>query len=74
VTTWISGSCCSAQFPHIVNIFHVVQVILACHNFGGACISYAMECFPKKIAKAVFITATMVKDGQRAFDAFAKRF
>jgi pimeloyl-ACP methyl ester carboxylesterase len=48
------------------------KVILACHNFGGACISYAMECFPKKIAKAVFITATMVKDGQRAFDAFAK--
>ena len=27
------------------------KVILACHNFGGACISYAMECFPNKIAK-----------------------
>ncbi|XP_057817497.1 putative methylesterase 11, chloroplastic [Cryptomeria japonica] len=48
------------------------KVILVAHSFGGACISYAMECFPIKIAKAVFVTATMVKDGQRAFDAFAQ--
>uniref|UniRef100_A0A0D6QSG5 AB hydrolase-1 domain-containing protein n=1 Tax=Araucaria cunninghamii TaxID=56994 RepID=A0A0D6QSG5_ARACU len=48
------------------------KVILVGHSFGGACISYAMECFPKKIAKAVFVAAAMVKDGQRAFDAFAQ--
>eukprot|EP01018_Ginkgo_biloba_P023809 Gb_17448 [translate_table: standard] len=48
------------------------KVILVGHSFGGACISYAMECFPKKIAKAVFLTAAMVVDGQRAFDAFGQ--
>lgn len=47
------------------------KVILVGHDFGGACISYAMETFPQKIAKAVFVSATMVTNGQRALDVFA---
>ncbi|RRT67507.1 hypothetical protein B296_00023303 [Ensete ventricosum] len=35
------------------------QVILVGHSCGGASISYAMECYPKKILKAVFLCATM---------------
>ncbi|RWW67630.1 hypothetical protein BHE74_00024905 [Ensete ventricosum] len=35
------------------------QVILVGHSCGGASISYAMECYPKKISKAVFLCATM---------------
>jgi hypothetical protein len=50
-----------------------LQVILVGHNIGGACISFAMECFPHRIAKAVFVTASMVCNGQRAFDVFAKQ-
>ena len=41
------------------------------HDIGGVCISYAMEMFPRKIAKSIFISATMITDGQRAFDAFS---
>ncbi|KAJ7523772.1 hypothetical protein O6H91_18G062300 [Diphasiastrum complanatum] len=48
-------------------------VILVGHDFGGACISYAMEHFPHKIAKAVFVAATMVVSGQSAFDVFASK-
>eukprot|EP01018_Ginkgo_biloba_P036116 Gb_38271 [translate_table: standard] len=48
------------------------KVILVGHDFGGACISYVMECFPSKIAKAVFISAAMVINEQRAFDIFAE--
>lgn len=47
------------------------KVILVGHSFGGACISYAMERYPKKIAKAIFIAGTMVKNEQRAYDVFA---
>ncbi|KAJ7128875.1 hypothetical protein O6H91_Y558600 [Diphasiastrum complanatum] len=54
------------------NIAENEKVILVGHNFGGACISYAMECFPQKIAKAVFVTATMVANGQRAYDVFSQ--
>lgn len=43
------------------------------HNIGGACISYAMECYPNKIAKAIFVAAAMIADGQRAFDVFAQQ-
>jgi len=35
-------------------------------------VSYALEKYPKKISKAVFLTATMVKDGQRPFDVFSE--
>lgn len=48
------------------------KVILVGHDVGGACISYAMEHFPSKIAKAVFISAAMVINEQRAFDIFAE--
>ncbi|CAN0928045.1 Putative methylesterase 12, chloroplastic [Linum grandiflorum] len=47
------------------------KVILVGHSTGGACISYALEHFPEKISKAVFVCATMVSDGQRPFDAFS---
>ncbi|KAJ6798420.1 putative methylesterase 14, chloroplastic isoform X2 [Iris pallida] len=49
------------------------KVILVGHSCGGASISYAMECLPKKISKAVFVSATMVLDGQRPFDVFAEQ-
>lgn len=46
-------------------------MILVGHSTGGACVSYALELFPEKISKAVFMCATMVSDGQRPFDVFA---
>lgn len=48
------------------------QVILVGHSCGGASVSYALECFPKKISKAIFVTATMVLDGQRPYDVFSE--
>ncbi|KAF9603534.1 hypothetical protein IFM89_037015 [Coptis chinensis] len=47
-------------------------ILLAGHSCGGASISYAFECCPKKISKAVFVCATMVSDGQKPFDVFAE--
>ncbi|KAI7737199.1 hypothetical protein M8C21_021178, partial [Ambrosia artemisiifolia] len=47
------------------------KVILVGHDFGGACISYAMELFPTKVAKAIFIAASMLKTGQSALDMFS---
>ncbi|GAB2292923.1 Putative methylesterase 12, chloroplastic [Dionaea muscipula] len=46
------------------------KIILVGHGCGGACISYAMEHFPQKISKAIFLCATMVCNGQRPFDIF----
>ncbi|XP_075510645.1 putative methylesterase 11, chloroplastic [Primulina tabacum] len=48
------------------------KVILVGHDFGGACISYAMELFPSKVSKAIFIAATMLIDGQSALDVFSE--
>lgn len=48
------------------------KVILVGHSCGGACVSYALERFPKKISKAVFLSATMVSDGKRPYDVFAE--
>ncbi|KAJ4965266.1 hypothetical protein NE237_017115 [Protea cynaroides] len=48
------------------------QVILVGHSCGGASISYALECYPKKISKAIFLCGTMVADGQKPFDVFAE--
>jgi len=48
-----------------------LQVILVGHSIGGACISYALENYPQKIAKAIFLCATMVSDGQKPFDVYA---
>ncbi|KAI9389820.1 hypothetical protein POPTR_008G096900v4 [Populus trichocarpa] len=49
------------------------KVILVGHDLGGACISYVMELFPSKIAKAVFIAATMLSSGQSALDIFSQQ-
>ncbi|URE23939.1 Esterase [Musa troglodytarum] len=49
------------------------KVILVGHSFGGASVSYALECYPKKISKAVFLSATMVLDGQKPFDVFSDK-
>ena len=38
----------------IAHSLETMQVILVGHDFGGACLSYAMELFPFKIAKAIF--------------------
>lgn len=43
------------------------------HDFGGACISYAMELFPPKISKAIFITAAMLTNGQSTLDMFSQQ-
>jgi pimeloyl-ACP methyl ester carboxylesterase len=48
------------------------KVILVGHSVGGACVSYALEHFPQKISKAVFVCSTMISDGQRPFDVFAE--
>lgn len=48
------------------------KVILVGHSCGGASISYALEHYSKKISKAIFVSATMVADGQRPYDVFAE--
>ncbi|XP_076954929.1 putative methylesterase 11, chloroplastic [Bidens hawaiensis] len=53
------------------NVGEEEKVILVGHDFGGACISYAMELFPTKVAKAVFIAASMLKTGQSTLDMFS---
>ncbi|KAI7747195.1 hypothetical protein M8C21_029556 [Ambrosia artemisiifolia] len=50
-----------------------VKVIMAGHDFGGACISYAIELFPFKIAKAVFVATSMLKSGQSTLDMFSQK-
>ncbi|KAK3413481.1 putative methylesterase 11, chloroplastic [Eucalyptus grandis] len=49
------------------------KVILVGHDFGGACISYAMELLPSKISKAIFVAAAMLTNGQSTLDMFAKQ-
>ncbi|OVA14596.1 hypothetical protein BVC80_1813g32 [Macleaya cordata] len=49
------------------------KVILVGHDFGGACISYAMELFPHKVAKDVFIAAAMLINGQSTLDMFSQQ-
>lgn len=49
------------------------KVILVGHDFGGACISHAMEMFPSKVAKAVFLCATMLTNGHSALDIFQQQ-
>ncbi|KAG9136691.1 hypothetical protein Leryth_004481 [Lithospermum erythrorhizon] len=46
------------------------QVILVGHSSGGGCVSYALEHFPKKVSKAIFLCGTMISNGQRPFDVF----
>ncbi|KAK4789051.1 hypothetical protein SAY86_020370 [Trapa natans] len=56
---------------HLQNLPEDEKVILVGHSIGGACVSYAMEQYPEKIAKVIFVCATMVSNGQRPFDVFA---
>ncbi|RDY14461.1 putative methylesterase 12, chloroplastic [Mucuna pruriens] len=56
---------------YLENLPEDEKVILVGHSIGGACISYALEHYPQKISKAIFLCATMVSDGQRPFDVFA---
>ncbi|GER49302.1 methyl esterase 11 [Striga asiatica] len=49
------------------------KVILVGHDFGGACISYAMEMFPSKVSKAVFLAAAMLTSGQSTLDMFSEK-
>ncbi|KAL2241713.1 putative methylesterase 11, chloroplastic [Sesamum indicum] len=49
------------------------KVILVGHDFGGACISYALELFPSKVSKAVFLAAAMLTSGQSALDMFSEK-
>ncbi|CAO1939417.1 unnamed protein product [Urochloa humidicola] len=49
------------------------KVILVGHDFGGACISYAMEMFPSKVAKAIFVCAAMLTNGHSALDMFQQQ-
>lgn len=58
---------------HFSLILWYMQVILVGHDFGGACISYAMELFPTNVSKAVFVAAIMLKDGQNALDMFSEK-
>ncbi|XP_016497307.2 putative methylesterase 11, chloroplastic [Nicotiana tabacum] len=48
-------------------------VILVGHDFGGACISFAMELYPSKVSKAIFVAATMLISGQSALDIFSDK-
>ncbi|KAK9270096.1 hypothetical protein L1049_025670 [Liquidambar formosana] len=57
---------------YLQNLPEDEKVILVGHSSGGACVSYALEHFPQKISKAIFLCATMVSDGQRPFDVFAE--
>ncbi|KAK7316288.1 hypothetical protein VNO77_35213 [Canavalia gladiata] len=49
------------------------KVMLVGHDFGGTCVSFAMELFPSKISKAVFIAAAMLRSGQNTLDIFSQQ-
>ncbi|XP_060190028.1 putative methylesterase 11, chloroplastic isoform X2 [Lycium barbarum] len=49
------------------------KVILVGHDFGGACVSFAMELYPSKVSKAVFVAATMLTSGQSSLDIFSEK-
>ncbi|KAL9343706.1 hypothetical protein Peur_064137 [Populus x canadensis] len=49
------------------------KTILVGHDFGGACISYAMELFPHKVSKAIFVAAAMLTNGQSTLDMFSQK-
>ncbi|CAL9175021.1 putative methylesterase 14, chloroplastic [Musa acuminata AAA Group] len=48
------------------------KVILVGHSCGGAIVSYALESYPRKVSKAVYVCATMVLNGQKPFDVFSE--
>ncbi|XP_016435472.1 putative methylesterase 11, chloroplastic isoform X2 [Nicotiana tabacum] len=47
------------------------KVILVGHDIGGVCISYAMELYPSKVSAAIFVAASMLKNGQNILDMFS---
>ncbi|XP_078155074.1 putative methylesterase 11, chloroplastic isoform X2 [Carex rostrata] len=49
------------------------KVILVGHDFGGACISHAMEMFPKRVAKAIFVCAAMLTSGHSTLELFSEQ-
>ncbi|KAL8144446.1 hypothetical protein V2J09_017478 [Rumex salicifolius] len=49
------------------------RVILVGHDFGGACVSYAMESVPHKISKSIFIAAAMLTSGQSTLELFSQK-
>ncbi|KAK4280316.1 hypothetical protein QN277_011955 [Acacia crassicarpa] len=55
------------------NLAEGEKVILVGHDIGGSGISYAMELFPSKISKAVFLAAAMPTNGQSTFDAISQQ-
>lgn len=57
----------------LANLDHGKEVVLVGHDIGGACISYAMELYPAKVSKAVFVAATMLTNGQSALDVFSQQ-
>ncbi|KAL0386080.1 UNVERIFIED_CONTAM: Pre-splicing factor ATP-dependent RNA helicase DEAH10, partial [Sesamum radiatum] len=57
----------------LANLADNKQVILVGHDLGGACISYAMELYPTKVSKAIFVAATMLNNGQSALDVFSQQ-
>ncbi|PIN16753.1 putative hydrolase/acyltransferase (alpha/beta hydrolase superfamily) [Handroanthus impetiginosus] len=57
----------------LANLADNKQVILVGHELGGACISYAMEMYPTKVSKAIFVAATMLTDGQSALNVFSQQ-
>ncbi|KAL2644839.1 hypothetical protein R1flu_012426 [Riccia fluitans] len=50
------------------------KVILVAHGLGGAPASYAMEAYPEKIAKAVFLSAVMPLSGESSLDLLKDKF
>ncbi|MCO5593474.1 hypothetical protein L7F22_047488 [Adiantum nelumboides] len=58
---------------YMEKLLETEKVMLVGHDFGGACISYVMERLPHKIVKSVFVSATMVANGQSAFDVFSPK-
>ncbi|CAK9196065.1 unnamed protein product [Sphagnum troendelagicum] len=46
------------------------QVIILGHSLGGGSISFAMETYPQKISKAVFLASNMPTNGQTFFSSF----
>ncbi|KAL6538790.1 hypothetical protein OROMI_025116 [Orobanche minor] len=56
----------------LANLAPNKEVILVGHDLGGACISYAMEMYPTKVSKAIFVAATMLINGQTTLDIFSQ--
>ncbi|KAI4381390.1 hypothetical protein MLD38_007462 [Melastoma candidum] len=48
------------------------KAILVGHDLGGVCLSHVMELYPTKIAKAIFVAAAMLMNGQSALDMFSQ--